>query len=97
MTYHFYQLACQIFEKWGCSGKGWGGSILSNWHSLPNAPVNEYDVASYQCETGYRFENMTNSAVGNIVVYSEENIVFELLCLGYKIWINIYVFGCLQL
>ena len=59
---------------------------MSNWHPLPNAPVNEYDVANYQCETGYRFENMTNSAVGNIVVYSEENIVFELQCLGYKTW-----------
>ena len=89
-----YQLARKIFEKWGCFGKGWG-SIFFNWHLLPNAPVNEYDVANYQCETGYRFENMTNSAVGNIVVYSEENIVFELQCLGYKTWINIYVFGSL--
>ena len=82
----------KFFEKWDCFRKGWG-SIFSNWHPLPNAPVNEYDVANYQCETGYRFENMTNSAVGSIVVYSEENIVFELQCLGYKTWINIYVFG----
>ena len=86
--YSTVQLARQIFEKWDCFGKDWG-SILSNWHPLPNAPVNEYDVANYQCETGYRFENMTNSAVGNIVVYSEENIVFELQCLGYETLINI--------
>ena len=48
--------------------------------------VNEYDVATYQCKAGYRFQNTTNSAdsVGYIIDYGENNIVFELQCKGYS-------------
>ena len=49
-----------------------------------NTSVNEYGVATYQCKTGYRFQNITNLAnsVGYIVDYGENNIVFELQCQG---------------
>ena len=43
--------------------------------------VNEYDVATYQCKNGYKFENMNNS-VGQIVLNSQDNFVFELQCKG---------------